>query len=54
MLYHVSQMPGIKILQPRESTHGKKYVYAINNMVTGLLFGAKQDDIDFIIYVNIV
>lgn len=49
MLYHVSSTHGIKILKPQESTHGKKYVYAIKNMVTGLLFGVKKDDFDFII-----
>ena len=47
MLYHVSSTPDIKVLEPRLSTHGKAYVYAIENLVTGLLFGAKQDDFDF-------
>ena len=47
MLYHVSSIPGIKVLEPRVSTHGTAYVYAIENLVTGLLFGAKQDDFDF-------
>lgn len=49
MLYHVSQKAGLKVLQPYVSSHKKAYVYAIENMVTGLLFGAKQDDFDFII-----
>lgn len=49
MLYHVSHESGIQTLQPRVSTHKKPYVYAIENMVTGLLFGTKQDDFDFII-----
>lgn len=49
MLYHVSQTPGLKTLTPHASTHQKPYVYAIENMVTGLLFGAKQDDFDFFI-----
>lgn len=49
MLYHVSQKTGLKTLQPHVSTHKKAYVYAIENMVTGILFGAKQDDFDFII-----
>lgn len=49
MLYHVSQKSGLKVLQPRVSTHKKAYVYAIENMVTGILFGAKKDDFDFII-----
>lgn len=47
MLYHVSSTPGIKVLEPRVSTHGKAYVYAIENLITGLLFGAKHDDFDF-------
>ena len=49
MLFHVSSTPDIKVLEPRVSTHGKAYVYAIENLVTGLLFGAKKDDFDFII-----
>ena len=49
MLYHVSAIPDIKVLEPRVSTHGKAYVYAIENLVTGLLFGTKKDDFDFII-----
>ena len=40
MLYHVSSTQNIKVLEPRVSTHGKAYVYAIENLVTGLLFGA--------------
>ena len=47
MLYHVSATTDIKVLEPRVSTHGNAYVYAIENLVTGLLFGAKQDDFDF-------
>lgn len=47
MLYHVSQKTGLKSLQPHVSTHNKAYVYAIENMVTGMLFGTKQDDFDF-------
>lgn len=49
MLYHVSPIAGLTILQPHVSIHEKGYVYAIENMVTGLLFGAKMDDFDFII-----
>lgn len=52
MLYHVSATPGLKILQPRISSHGKAYVYAIDNLVTGLLFGAKKDDFDFLLDVD--
>ena len=49
MLYHVSDQQGLKVLEPRVSTHGKAYVYAIENLVTGLLFGTKQDDFDFLL-----
>lgn len=49
MLYHVSPKRGLKTIQPHISTHKKPYVYAIENMVTGLLFGVKKDDFDFII-----
>ena len=47
MLYHVSPIPGIRRLEPRASTHGKPYVYAVQNLTAGLLFGARQDDFDF-------
>lgn len=49
MFYHVSPTAGLKMLQPRASTHGTPYVYAIENRVTGLLFGARQDDFDLMI-----
>lgn len=49
MLYHVSQKSGLKVLKPHVSTHKKAYVYAIENRVTGMLFGVKKDDFDFII-----
>lgn len=49
MLYHVSPNRGLKILRPHGSTHKKAYVYAVQNMVTGFLFGTKMDDFDFII-----
>lgn len=49
MLYHVSPKKGLKTIQPHVSTHKKSYVYAIENMVTGILFGAKHDDFDFMI-----
>lgn len=52
MLYHISNIRGLKVIEPRVSTHGNAYVYAINNIVTGLLFGAKKDDFDFIMDVN--
>ena len=49
MLYHISKTSGLKVLKPQVSTHKKAYVYAIENPVTGLLFGAPHDDFDFII-----
>lgn len=49
MLYHVSRQRGIKVLEPRVSSHEKAYVYAISNIVTALLFGARHDDFDFLI-----
>lgn len=49
MLYHVSPTHGLKTLKPHISTHKKAYVYAIENMATGMLFGAKKDDFDFMI-----
>lgn len=49
MLYHISKIAGLKTLKPQVSTHKKAYVYAIENVVTGLLFGAPHDDFDFII-----
>ena len=39
-LYHVSQTPDLKVLEPRVSTHGKAYVYATTNLELALLFGA--------------
>ena len=49
MLYHASKQTGLKELVPNISTHGKKYVYAINNRFTALLFGAPKDDFDILI-----
>lgn len=49
MLYHVSKTCGLKVLKPSVSSHNKPYVYAVDNLVTGLLFGAPHDDFDFMI-----
>ena len=49
MIYHVSCTHGITTLTPKLSTHKRAYVYAIDNLITGLLFGAKHDDFDFLI-----
>lgn len=48
ILYHVSPVHGLTMLEPRKSSHGKNYVYAIDDLVTGLLFGVKKDDFDFL------
>lgn len=47
MLYRVFQTPGLTVLHPKVSSHGKAYVYAVDNLVTGLPFGARRDDFDF-------
>lgn len=49
MLYHVSPQQGLTVLEPRVSTHGKAWVYALADEVTALLFGARQDDFDLCI-----
>lgn len=51
-LYHVSPVSGLTTLTPRVSSHGKPYVYAIDNLTTGLLFGVHKDDFDFGIYTD--
>lgn len=35
------------MIEPRASTHGTPYVYALENFVQALVFGAKHDDFDF-------
>lgn len=49
MLYHVSPVSGLRELRPQVSTHGRAYVYAAETAAMGLLFGAKQDDLDLLI-----
>ena len=49
ILYHVSPTPGLTVLTPHVSSHGKAYVYAIDDLTTGLLFGVHKDDFDFLI-----
>ena len=49
MLYHVSEKNGLKLLSPHISSHKKAYVYAIENLATGLLFGSPKDDFDLLI-----
>lgn len=49
MLYYVSPTPNLRTLTPRISSHHKPYVYAVDNLTTALLFGAKKDDFDFLL-----
>lgn len=48
-LYHASKITGLTKLFPRVSSHQTEYVYAIENPVTALLFGAPKDDFDFLL-----
>lgn len=48
-LYHSSRIKGLKKLEPRISTHGSPYVYAVDNKTLSMLFGAKKDDFDMIV-----
>ena len=48
MFYHASNIEGLKTLIPKVSTHGKAYVYAINNKITAVCFGAPKDDFDLL------
>ncbi|MBQ8909246.1 MAG: hypothetical protein IJY90_03065 [Clostridia bacterium] len=46
-LYHVSKVPGLNLLEPRVSTHGKPYVYAAKDLCLALLFGSSKSHGDF-------
>ncbi len=46
-LYHVSNVPNLKVLKPRVSSHGKAYVYATKNLEFSLLFGSTKSKGDF-------
>lgn len=48
ILYHASPKAGLTKLVPYASSHGEAYVYAIENPVTALLFGAPKDDFDLL------
>lgn len=52
ILYHVSAVPGLRTLRPSQSSHQRPYVYAVDILSLGLLFGAKKDDFDFLLDVN--
>lgn len=45
--YHVSNVPNLKVLEPRISTHGKKWVYATPYPHLALLFGSTKSMGDF-------
>ena len=46
-LYHVSDVPNLKILEPRVSTHGQPFVYATPYLEFALFFGSKKSKGDF-------
>lgn len=48
MLYHASKVQGLSVLIPHKSTGRKAYVYAINNKISALCFGAAKDDFDLL------
>ena len=47
--YHVSNVAGLSVIEPRKSTHKKLWVYAVMDKTVGLCFGVKKDDFDFIV-----
>ena len=47
VLYHVSHVPDLKVLEPKVSSHGKAYVYATSNLPLALLFGSYKSMGDF-------
>ena len=46
-LYHVSNIGGLKTIEPRVSTHGTAYVYATDNFEFALFFGTEKSHGDF-------
>lgn len=46
VVYHASKTQGLTALEPRESTHKKKWVYATKDIVTSAMF--LGDNFDFI------
>ena len=46
-LYHVSNVPDLKILEPKVSNHGVAYVYATPQLEFALFFGSKISNGDF-------
>jgi hypothetical protein len=43
-VYHGSPISGLTYIEPRESTHGKKYVYATKDKALALVFLQKHND----------
>ena len=43
MFYHISSQKGLTELEPRVSTHGKPWVYALKNPAIGLIFAGRDD-----------
>ena len=43
MFYHISSQKGLTELEPRVSTHGKPWVYALTNFAVGLIFAGRDD-----------
>ncbi len=46
VVYHASKINGLTVLEPRESTHKRKWVYATRDIVTSAMF--LGDNFDFI------
>ncbi len=43
MFYHISSKKGLTELEPRVSTHGQPWVYALTNPTIGLIFAGRDD-----------
>ncbi|MBR4270969.1 MAG: hypothetical protein IKQ31_04805 [Clostridia bacterium] len=50
--YHGSKNTTIKMLEPRVSTHGQRWVYATTNPVLSAYFGGEVNDFNFIVDVD--
>ena len=42
VIYHISHLPDLKVIEPQISSHGVPYVYATKNLEFGLLFGTSK------------
>lgn len=43
MFYHISMRQGLKELEPRVSTHGEAWVYALKDPKIGIVFAGRDD-----------